>query len=495
MGTIQKQAISGAVFSYIGVAIGFITTGLLLPQVCTPEENGLLKLLISYSLLFAQFATLGFNSVTSRMFTFFRNQQQQHHGFLAVALAVAVLGFLLSMGVFYGLKPLIIKENIDSSALFIDYINYLIPLIFFTLLFFILDTYYTVLFDAVIGIFLKEFLQRVFVLLSIGLFVFHIIDFHAFVVAYIVSFSLPTVIMIGALIRDKQFFVRPQWRFINRNMARSMVSVSLFGLLGSFSGIAVLQIDSVMVASMVSLEATGIYAITFFFGTLIRVPARSMQKISTTFIADAWKNSDYQVIDTIYKKSSITQFVVAVLLFAGIWGNIHNVFEILPEPYQAGKYVLFFIGLGNVIEMGGGVNSVMISTSKHYRVLTYLMIMLVGLIVITNLVFIPLLGLTGAAVASFISTLVYNLMRHIFVWRRFQMVAVSARHLLVAGIGLVAFAAGYVIPRLPHFILDIAVRSAVITVVFGILLIRLRVSEDINREVFRFISFLKQKLK
>lgn len=51
---------------YIGVFIGFITTAVLFPRILTEEEIGLINTLLAYSIVFAQFATLGFNSVITK---------------------------------------------------------------------------------------------------------------------------------------------------------------------------------------------------------------------------------------------------------------------------------------------------------------------------------------------------------------------------------------------------------------------------------------------
>ncbi|HJN05985.1 MAG TPA: hypothetical protein QF480_05170, partial [Bacteroidales bacterium] len=94
MGIIKKQSISGTIYSYVGVVLGFITTGLLYPQIFTTEEIGLLRILVSYSLLFAQFAGLGINTVTIKLFPYFRNYERKHHGYLGLALLVSTVGLI-----------------------------------------------------------------------------------------------------------------------------------------------------------------------------------------------------------------------------------------------------------------------------------------------------------------------------------------------------------------------------------------------------------------
>ena len=76
MGIIEKQATKNAIYSYLGAGLGFITV-MLLAHLLSLSENGARGLLISYSALFAQFANLGFTSITNRFFPYFRNKEER----------------------------------------------------------------------------------------------------------------------------------------------------------------------------------------------------------------------------------------------------------------------------------------------------------------------------------------------------------------------------------------------------------------------------------
>ena len=160
MGIIERQTIKGTAYSYIGVALGFVTTGLLFPRILQTEQIGLLSILVAYSVILSQFGSLGFNSVTTRLFTYFRDDENRHNGFLFIALAVTLIGFILTCVFFIIIEPRLIEKSLEKSPLFADYSFYIIPLIFFTLLFSILDNYYKVLYNVTIGSFLKELFQK-----------------------------------------------------------------------------------------------------------------------------------------------------------------------------------------------------------------------------------------------------------------------------------------------------------------------------------------------
>jgi len=145
LGIIQKQSIAGTIYSYIGVALGFITVAILFPRILSTEEVGLLRVIVSYAILFAQFAGLGFSAVSIKMFPHFRDPDKKHHGFLGLSLLVPLVGLLIALITYLALKPFIIDQSQDKSALFNEYFYYVIPLIVFTLLFVVFDTYFRIL--------------------------------------------------------------------------------------------------------------------------------------------------------------------------------------------------------------------------------------------------------------------------------------------------------------------------------------------------------------
>ncbi len=490
MGIIQKQSISGTLYSYLGVILGFFITGILFPRILSTKEVGLLRILVSYSVIFAQFASLGFNSVSIKLFPYFRDLKKKHHGFLGLAFLVSLAGFVLAALIYLSLRPYFLHQATQKSALFLDYFYYVIPLILFTLLFGILDTYYRVLFNAVKGIVYKEVVQRLIILAAILLYLFKVIDFKMFVILYVIAFVSPSLFLLGALIKDKQFFIKPDFTFIDKKMASEMISVGVFGILASFSGVLVQNIDAIMVNNYLGLGATGIYTIAFYFGTLILVPMRTMGKISSVVIAEAWKKDDRHTIMDIYTKSSLSLSVLGFLLFIGVWGNVDNIFHIVGQDYSTGKYVILFIGLANLTDILLGVSPHIILNSKYYRWLSFLLFIFAGLLIITNIIFIPIYGITGAALASFISKFIYNLLKYIFLYHKFRFQPFQYKHLFILLFAFLSWGLSTFIPPFNHFITDLIVRSIFIALVFLLPVYYFNISPEINKKAQQLVKKL-----
>lgn len=483
MGIIKKQSISGTIYSYIGVVLGFITIGILYPRIFNTEEVGLLRVLVSYAVLFSQFAGLGINTVTVKLFPYFRDKDKKHHGYLGLALMVSTAGLILSIAIFLLFKSYILADADVDANLFARYYYYVVPLIIFSLLFNVFDTYYRVLYNAVKGIIYKEVIQRVFILMAIALFYFELIDFETTVVLYCIAIISPTILLFFSLIYNKQLFLKPDLGFIDKKMSREMITVGFYGILASFSGVLVLNIDVIMVERMLGLSQAGIYTITFFFGTLILIPLRTMGKIGSVVIADAWKRDDLATIDDIYKKSSITLSVIGVLLFIGIWGNIDNIFSLIKDEYLPGKMVILYIGIANLFDISVGVSPHIIVNSKYYKYLSYFLIGFAIMLIVTNLMLIPVYGIVGAAIASLISKFIFSVVKWYFLYNKFKIQPFTFKFVYLIIIGLATYYISTLMPAINNFIIDILVRSLLISVVFIVPVYFLKISEDLNQRL------------
>lgn len=491
MGVIKRQSIKGTIYSYTGTVIGFITAGLLFPRFLATEQIGLLTLLASYSTLFSVFASVGFTSVIIRLFPYFRDESKQHHGFFFLTVAVTALGYLLSILLFLLLKPLIIKDSIEQSPLFVNYL-YLTPfLTLFLLLYSIFDSYNRALFNATYGTFLTEVFQRLAILVLIILFIAGLTSFHCFVILYITALCLPGILIFYPLIKKKQVFVRPEFSFIDRNLKKEVISVSMFGIVIGYSNIIIQRVDTIMINSMIDLSATGIYSISLLFGSIVSLPSRSLNRISTSVISDAWKINDIDTIRSVYYKSCLNQTIIGALVFAGVWANISNVFHILPSEFMSGNYVIFFFGLSALVTMMSGVSSSIINLSKYYRYNSYFTIAFGLMVIVTNLIFIPVYGITGAALAAFISSLSYHLIQMVYLYFKFGLFPFDLKIVIVLLITVITYLLSLLLPELPNFIPDILVRSILMTIVFGTLIMVLKVSKDVDNIKIKVIAMLR----
>ncbi len=488
MGIIRKQTIIGSIFSYAGAVIGLVNIAILYPRVLSTEEVGLLSWLIATTMMAAQFSGLGFGAVISRLFPYFRNEENQHNGFMFILFCVGLLGFVISLVAYFSFQPFVSSYFNGDDAFDFNYLIYLIPLVFFSLFFNLFDSYNRVLYDAVSGTFFRDIIFKLIVLASLLLLWEDYINFSQLVFIYVSAYCLPAVLIFGLLLKRKQVSFKPQLNFIKPDLKKIMIDTSIYGLLNNFGGKLASQIDKIMIVGMISLSATGIFAVMANFGILISMPSRSLNKISSTIIAEAWKKKDLKTISKTYAQSGLHQFMVACLLFVGLWVNIDNVLQIVTPEYIEGKYVVFFIGLSNVVLMLSGISGVVIQNSPAYRKQSLFLGIYAILIVISNAIMIPLWGIIGAAAASFTAGFCFNLLKYLFLLKRYKFQPFNYRYLLVIICALISYYIAYLLPKQDSFIIDIIIRGAIVSLIYIALSLAFRISKDLNAYAKKFIK-------
>lgn len=489
MGIVLKQAGRAAIFSYIGVALGFITVWFVNRTILSAEENGLLNLLVSITIMSGSLCNLGFAGVITRMFPHFRTADGKHHGFLFYPVAISFVGFFVFLILYFLFADDYAARNMEKSALFVEYMYYLIPLTFFWALYNIFDAYSRSVYHTSAGVFIKEVLLRIFVLVAAFFYYRNIIDFPQFVFFYCVSFCSVGLIMALYLWKHGHFYLKPSFSFLKSDLKKEIKSVALFSIVTGLSSLLISTIDKIIVNDKLGLSAAGIFAIATYFGSVIHIPSRSIGRISSSIIADAWKSGDMNSISNIYHKTCLNQLVVGTFLFIGIWTNIDSLFSLMPPEYADGKYVIFFVGLGYLIDMATGANGIIIATSSYYRYDTYFMLLLVAVTVITNLIFIPVYGLTGAALASCITYLLFNALRYLFIWYKFGLQPYDKMFLVAISVAFVCWFATDLIPASGNAYADIVIRGFFLTIIYWLLIIRTRVSEDLNALFRKYLIF------
>ena len=121
MGIIQKDALRTTLISYFGLIFGYLNKGVLFLLFFSPEQIGLVNLLLSVGLLFGQLSNFGFINTVWRFFPFFRNESGNNFGFLIFSLKKVFLGCLVFSILLILLKNEISSFYIENSASFVHY--------------------------------------------------------------------------------------------------------------------------------------------------------------------------------------------------------------------------------------------------------------------------------------------------------------------------------------------------------------------------------------
>ncbi len=480
MGIIVKQSLSNLIISYAGIALGFILTILLYPHILSPDEYGLTRVLFSASFISTQFAHLGFQNLVIRYFPVFKRAAPQNHGFLFWALTIPVIGFLIFAGVYFAADSTIIAYYAEQSPLFVDYYLWVLPLTLFILYFEILNNYLRSLRDSVTGSFAMEIIQRLITISLLGVYFFDWITFHLFIMLFVLSYMINPLIVAIQIARKGEWKLRPNMKLMRRPLLKGMANYGLFSMLGGLTTVIVWNVDILMLGSLAGLDQTAIYAIAFYMASVIAIPQRSINKIVSPLLADFIKNKEWDEVGSIYTKSSLNQLIPGIFIFGLIWINLDVVYQMMPDFYAAGRWVVFIVGIGKIIEMITGANGLILINSKHYRVSFYTNLILIAVTIGANYIMIPLYGIEGAALASVLAILVYNGTKYIWVLVKMGLQPFTKKTVVVTVLGTAALSITQLFTFFDYYLTEAVVNSLIFVTLFGGPVIYFSISEDLN---------------
>lgn len=486
MKQIQRQSILNSLTAYMAIGLGYVNVVLLLPHILTTEQVGLYTILAAVANIAANFIKLGVPYMVIRYFPYYREKEEEQGSFFGFLLLLTLASFSGFTVLYQLIQPLIVRFYSNGSALFVDY-NYLVlPFTFFMMSLELFHSYCRANFKSVAAGFAKDLLSRVVIFALLIALYMGAISFELFIWIYAFSYGIPTLfLMVYLAVGDMLAMPKNPFRLGN---IPEMLMYGLFVSLGALSTVLINEVDKVMIGGMTDLGKAGIYGISAFFGSVIIVPARSVLMIAAPFIAQFMKEDNMSKIEGIYKKSSINLLVVGLLLYIGIYTNLHNIFKMLPSEYADGAMVIMLIGLSKLFELASGANGEILLNSKYYRYDLMFNSSLVVLAVITNLLFIPIWGITGAALATALSLFLYNVAKCAFIYIKFRIQPFTVKTLLILLISSVTVGVSYLIPVIDSLVVDLILRSAIVTVTFSSLTLVLRVSPDVNELLTNLIK-------
>jgi O-antigen/teichoic acid export membrane protein len=485
MGIVQKAGIRLTIFSYLGAALGYFNKILLFTNFLTAEQVGLLSNLNNISVLFAQVATLGISTSSIRFFPYFNAKDKQHHGFLFWTNCVITVGFVVSTILFVFLKPLFIQFY-SKSQMMIEFYYYNIPLALGILYFQFLESYLRSLLKTGVATFTNEVVSRVLITIIIGLYALKLIDFHQFVIMYVLCNGILALILLAYTAYLKQLFIAPVKSVKFRRLFKIIIVYGIFTIMSALGGTILVNIDTLIVTAKLNLGQAGIYNTIFLIAAVMTYPYRSIQKIAHPILARYWKEKDMVGMKGLYEKASLTDMVFGGILLIGLWVNIDSIFMFMPKEYSAGKYPFLLLAFSKYVDMATGLNGYIIVTSKKYKSDLWFMLLLIIATIALNFILIPMYGIMGAAMATLISISLYNLLRLAFVYYYYRMQPFTLNCLWVLLITIVVWAIAAQIPTFHNKYIDITVRSIVMTVLYGGAVLYFKLSSDVNALVYNY---------
>ena len=475
MGIIKKQSIHNSISLYIGIFIGAVNTILIYPFVfeSNPEYWGLLQILVSYSVIFSTFSHLGSPNILLRFFPQMKDKSQ----LLSFSLLICSVGFLFFLSLFLFFQNYLLG-SIDATHLLKDHF-YLVGILVFSLSFF--DLFSSIsrsYLDSSTPVFLNEVFVRICVLLLLIFYNYDLLHFNQFLYCFITIYVVKLLALIYVQLKNKR--ISFSFNFSKAHL-KEQFKYGFYVLTGGGAAVLVSRFDMLMIEHYLDLKQVAYYGLAFFIGSVIKVPSRSISSISSPLISKSFEEGNMSNIQNIYSKTSINLLIIGGVIFLCVMLNIDDILQILPEKFSHGKYVVLLIGSAQLVNLVAGLHGHILVHSSYYKSIIYFNLFLFLVTFITNIVFIPLYGINGAALATLVSLVVFNSARMFYVYSKLNFHPFSIKTILaiLMIIGIYFFVS--FLPLTSISLINILIRCIIACLLVVLYVHYFKLSEDINQ--------------
>lgn len=483
MGIVLNQSVKNTVITFIGFTIGAANALFMYTHFLGEDYYGLTAFLLSSANIMMPLMAFGIQNTLVRFYA--ENQTEEDKSrFLNLVLVLPLIIIIPIFLILFFFYPETASMLSVENPIIYDYV-WIIPVIgLFMGYFEIFYAWVKVHLKSVFGNFLKEVLLRIFI--SIFLFAVYFGWITAIQFVYSLVFIYLTMMLIMAFVAFK--IRRPQFHLKFPKEKKEVIIYSAFIIFSSSIAVMLLDIDKFMIGQYIPLKEAAYYSVAIFIALTISVPMRAMHQITHPVTTDLMARKKHTELNDLYKKASITLQVIGGLIMLGILTNIHQVYALLPEKYSGGVAVVFIISISKFFDLMLGNNNSIIFNSKYYRTVLLLGVCLVVLTVSLNMYFIPNFGIEGAALATLLSIGLYSLAKLLFVVIKMDLFPFTKNTLLSLGIIGLTFMVFYFWNFPFHPIINIILKSVLLSFFYLVLNYKLKISVDINDVIEKILK-------
>ena len=498
MGIIAKQSIRGTIVTYLGIAVGIVTTFFVLTRFLTTEEIGLARVLIDAATLFIGLAQLGTNASIIRFYPYFREKDsEEDHGFFFWALVVPFIGFLLFAIVYWACRVPIGTWFGDKSPLFVDHYYFVLPIAFFMLYQTICESTCNVLMHIVVPRAVRELVVRVGLLAIYLLKAFDVISIDGMVIGISLNYAVAAIINLCYFFSLKRISLRPDWSYLraHSDIVRKYLVYTGFLLISAVTTVLAPTLSSFFVTAKMGLDCTGIFAIATYMAVMVSVPNRSVAAIASPQLARAIKEQNRDECSLLVSQVTRNMLLIGGFILLAMWVNIDLIFHILPNgtTYATAKYVVLILGVSQLVLATFSICFTLLTYSRFYAFSLLLSLILTVSALLLNNYLVPVYGMEGAAWSNMLSYGLYYLLIIATVVPLCRVRIIDRRWWVILALILVLFGLNWAwqtyLPAM-NIWLDSIIRSLVILGGGAVIAYKAKLSPEINQQI---ISKLKIK--
>ena len=489
MGIVQSQSIKNTIITFFGFGIGAINALFLYTNFLGKLHYGIVATLLSGANIMMPLMAFGVQNTLIRFFSHYKTEKEKEEflTFMLVMPLAFIIPLTLGFYIFYDpISSVWVTENPSLKPFF-----WLIPVVgLFMAYFEVFYAWVKIHMKSVVGNLISEVLVRLIVMFLLFAVHFNWIEkstcVYGIAIAYFAQFFIMKLYAISVKM--------PVLRFVFPENLKDIVQYSLFIIVSGGVAVMLVDFDKVMIPHYLDISQNALYAVAIFISTVIVVPSRAMTQIVAPITAKLMVENKHDELNDLYKKSAITLQAIGGFIMMLIFLNIKEMYHLIPKDYSGGIWVVFMIGLSKFYDVLLGNNNSIIVNTKHYRTVLLFGVFTVFLMIGLNMIFIPSFGIEGSAFATLLTVMIYNTIKFFYVVKKMNLFPFTYKTLYSLGILAVCFPLFYFWDFPFYTLINILLKSLLISIFYWYLNYKLQISEEVNKviiSVFKKIKIMK----
>lgn len=493
MGIVFRQSAKNTIVAVLGAILGAFIIWLS-TKYTTKQQLGFTRNLTNYAVAISQTLLLGINSTLVVYIHKYSDNANKRKTLITLSLVLPAVAATIFTVVVFLLKDWILKHFQPDDVPFMR--RYFVWLPIFTALFIymiILEQYLGSQLKVAVSAFMREVVVRVANIILILLYGFGFVSFDVLVVGTVLIYLIPVAIFFLLSLRLKSFGFSLRLHSFSIAEYKDMIHFSWYHFL---LGLALLLMNYMDALALPFYDHRGfvsvaIYSVAVLLISFIQLPFKALTPASFAVLAKAFADKDLPRAKDIFTRASTNTLLLTVGVSIIVCCNLQNAIAVIKNGYGAIATVFLILFIGRIVDLATGMNDHVLSIANYYKFNFYLSIIVVVVFYALIRVLVPRYSIYGAAWSATITTIIFNAAKYFIVWKKLDMQPFSKNTLLIIVCGLPALVAGYFFPYFfnpsrhvyVHAFIDAGLRSAVIAVIYILMLLWLKPSKDLHEYI------------
>lgn len=462
MGIVLKQSFTNTLSLFLGFAIGGVNVLFLYTNFLSEDYYAIITFLLSASLILQPLISLGVQHTIIKFYSSYASPTEKNQ-FLASSIFVPLLTIIpLAIIGIIGYEQIAMLLS-QKNKMIEDYVWLIFILAIFMGYFELFYAWSQVQLKSTFGNFIKEVFARLCIFFLLFAVYFKWLDNNDFIYAVVIVYGVRTL-----LIKIYAFYLcKPHFSFgLPKNLKEIMSFSAMMIVAGSATGI-LLEIDKSMIPQIEELRQVAYYTVAVYIANVIAIPNRAMQQIASPLTAQKMNENNRAEVLKIYRESSLNLLIIGGWLFLLINLNINELYDLVNKPnYLQGIGVVLIISIAKMIEHSQGTaNAILLNSSVYKNYFFITLVMALGAFLF-NLWLIPIWGIKGASIATFLVVLLSVIVKIAYIYHRWKMFPFSKKTIQIL-IGIAVLFGVFYFWEMPFQpIISILIKSILISILY-----------------------------